>query len=71
VSDEELDRLEAQIPELAVLALNEAQSRARASGRPMVIVEDGKLMRIDQHGKTVLEVLPERFSPVERKKRIA
>ncbi len=54
MSESELDALEATVPDLAVRALNEAQQRARVSGRPVVLVVHDQLVRIGPEGTTVL-----------------
>jgi hypothetical protein len=44
----------------AIQALTVAFQRARGSGRAMVLVENGELIRIGPGGKTVLSQLPVR-----------
>ena len=61
MTDEELDEEDRDVPALAVAALAAASRRARASGHPIVIVQDGKLVRITPEGTEVLEILPPPF----------
>ena len=58
MTERELDELEEQVPALAVKALKEAQARARASGRPIVVLVGDELMRIGPTERTVLKKLP-------------
>lgn len=58
MTDRELTELEEAVPELAVKALNEAQARARASGRPVVVLIGQELVRVGPNGRTVLKTLP-------------
>ena len=69
MTEEELDQLEATIPEMAVQALTNAHRRARASGQDVVMVVDDKLVRIGPHGTTVLKSLPYRVKVNARTKR--
>jgi hypothetical protein len=48
------------VPEMALAALAEAQRRALASGRPVVLVRDGRLVRIQGDTVTVLRTMPPR-----------
>ena len=61
MTDDELDQLESEIPELAVKALAAAQHRARTSGLPIVVLVGRDVVRIDAHGNSVvLKTLPPR-----------
>ena len=61
LTDEELDELEAQIPELSRRAFREAFERALASGYPVTVLEGREVVQITKDGgRTVIEVLPER-----------
>ncbi len=68
VSETELIQQETAVPVLAVKALSAAHRRARASGRPVVLVVGGKLVRIDSQGETVLKNLPPRAKVTVRTK---
>ena len=65
----ELAEQEMIAPALAIQALNRAHRRARASGRPMVLVVGDKLVRIGPLGTTVLKELPRRVKVAVLKKR--
>ena len=69
MNDIELAEQEIIAPALAVQALNSAHRRARASGRPMVLVVGGNLVRIGPLGTTVLKELPRRVKVAVLKKR--
>ena len=56
--DSEAD--EAEVIRMALDALNAAQRRALGSGRPVVMVKDGNLVRVEGANVTVLETLPPR-----------
>jgi len=60
------DDLTAADIQAALDGLAAAQRRAQASGRPIVVVEDGKLVRRGPGEYTVLRVLPPRESPKQR-----
>jgi hypothetical protein len=68
MTEEELNREEAKIPELAVKALQEAQQTALASGHPVVVVIDGELVRISKEGREVIKKIPSPFKPPVRTK---
>ena len=61
MSEQEIDEIEAELPKLAVEALNAAHQRAVASGRPVVVVEGREVVRIGPHGREVLKTLPPRL----------
>ncbi len=65
----ELESEDDNVPELAVQALNAATRRAIRSGRSIVLVENGELVRIGSDGKTVLKKLPPRRKVETRFKR--
>ena len=54
------DRLDADVPALALQALKAAQDRAVRAGHPMVVVRDGQLVRVCGDTVTVLKQLPGR-----------
>lgn len=58
MTDEELDELDKDVPELALKALNEATQRALQSGCDVVLVENNQLVKISPTGKTVLREMP-------------
>ena len=60
MTEEEMIREEERIPELAVLALNAAHQRARASGRPVVMLIGRTLVRVTGEHREVLKELPPR-----------
>ena len=60
LTEEELDRLEAQIPELSRRAFREAFEQALASGHPVTILEGREVVQITKDGgRNVIAVLPE------------
>jgi len=69
-SDSDLDALDADVPMMAVQGLNEASKRARKSGRPIVLVRGGQLLRISAEGTIVLKDLPPRRKSLVRRKTI-
>ena len=69
MSEDEISQLENDIPALAVEALTNATRQALASGRPVVLVVDGQLVRIGPDGCTPLRSLPPRVKGTERTKR--
>lgn len=69
MDEAELESLEETVPELAVHALTEATRRARAAGRPVVLVVNNQLVRITPEGTTVLEPLTSRVTAPSRTKR--
>ena len=69
MSEIEISELENTIPALAVQALTTASDRALASGRSVVLVVDGQLVRIGPDGCTPLQSLPPRVRVSVRKKR--
>ena len=60
MSDEELEKLEASIPQIALDALNAANRRAAASGQPLVLVIGDGLYRVTPAGKELIRMLPPR-----------
>ncbi len=60
---------EDDIPRLAVEALTEAHRKARASGRALVYVVNGELVRVEGVTRTVLKKIPTRFHSTTRVKR--
>ncbi len=58
MTDEELDELDRDVPEMALKALAEAQQRAMQSGCDIVLVENNQLVKITATGKTVLREMP-------------
>ena len=60
---------DADVPGMAVDALRAAQRQARDSGRPVVVVADGELVRIGPEGQTVLRKLAPRRKVQVRRKR--
>jgi hypothetical protein len=65
----DLDPQEAEVPQLAVQALNAAQRRAINSGRSVLVVENDDLVCIGPSGKAVLKKLPPRRKVSVRVKR--
>jgi hypothetical protein len=61
MSPQDLDALDADVPELAVRALNAAFERARSAGHELVYVEQGRLVRRLRDGTIIeLKTLPSR-----------
>ncbi|MEZ6142371.1 MAG: hypothetical protein R3B84_17570 [Zavarzinella sp.] len=62
---------DADVPALAVKALNEATEQALRSGKTVVLVRDGKLVRIEGGNVIVLKELHNAYfsKPVHAKKR--
>lgn len=56
----ESDSDDAEVVQMALSALSQAQARALASGRPVVLVENDELVRITGSEKIVLKKLPAR-----------
>lgn len=56
------------IPAQAVKGLDEASRRARESGRPVVVIRDGQLVRLHAGEVVVLKKLPARRKVVGRRK---
>ena len=54
------ERQEADVPALALAALQAAQRRAREAGHTLVMVRDGQLVQICGDTVTVLKQLPAR-----------
>ena len=48
------------IPELALKALRDASLHAQASGLAQVVIQDGKLVRIDENGPSIIRSIPSR-----------
>jgi hypothetical protein len=67
VTDTDLDDDEG-VPDQAVKGLNEASRRARDSGRPVVVVRDGQLVRLCAGEVVVLKNLPARRKVAVRRK---
>jgi len=65
------DRLEADVPALALKALKEAQQRAAQAGHTRVLVRDGRLVSIRNGTITLLKQLPPRKKLTVRSKRIS
>ena len=65
-SDEDLQ--DADVPIQAVKGLNEASSRARSSGRPVVVVRQRQLIQVSAAGTIVLKELPARRKVAVRQK---
>jgi hypothetical protein len=61
MTTDETDLEEAGVPEQAVKALTAAQQQAAEAGYPLVLVQDGFLVRIDHTGTTVLKKMPARM----------
>ncbi len=60
LTEEEIDELEAQIPELAQQAFRAAFERALACGYPVTVLEGYKIVeRTKDGGRKVVGVLPE------------
>jgi hypothetical protein len=51
LSEEELDRLEAQIPELSRRAFREAFEQAMASGHPVTVLDGDEIVQITRDGE--------------------
>lgn len=64
----EADPQEAEVAQMAVRALSDAQRHARASGRPVVVVVDGELVRVGPAGRTVIKRLAPRRRVLVRSK---
>ena len=58
MSEEEMDRLDADVPRVALAALNAAHERARASGLPVVMVIGDGLYRVTGETKELIRMLP-------------
>jgi hypothetical protein len=60
LTEEEIDRLEAQIPEWSRRAFREAFERALASGHPVTVLEGYEIVELTKDGgRRVVGVLPE------------
>jgi hypothetical protein len=68
ILDEE--QQEADVPQLAVRALTQAHRRALASGQTLVMVRDGKLIRVTRDEVVVLRVLTARKKSAVRSKSV-
>ena len=71
MTEEEMLIEEERIPELAVQALNAAHWRARASGRPVVMLVGRTLMRVTGDERVVQKELPPRLKVDCLHKRLA
>jgi len=71
MTEEEIILAEERIPELAVKALDAAHQRARASGRPVVMLIGRTLMRVTGEERVVLKELPPRTKVDCLHKRVA
>jgi len=60
MTDNESDQQEAGVPEQAVQALTAAQQRAALAGHPVVLVQNGFLVRLEGSDTTVLKQVPAR-----------
>ena len=60
MTNSEADLEEADVPELALVGLNEAHERAKNSGLPLVFVRNDQLIRIENGVVTVLKQMPPR-----------
>ena len=70
MDDEEMMRLEEQVPQVALDALNAAQREAVASGMPLVMVIGDGLYRVSGTGeKELIRMLPPRKQGRGRAKR--
>ncbi len=58
-----------EVAQLAANALTAAQARAMKSGRSVLVLVDGELVRIEPRGKTVVKKLPPRRKVRDRFKR--
>jgi hypothetical protein len=65
----ETDRQDAEVVRMALKALTAAQHRALASGRAVILVVNGELVRITGSSKAVLKKLPARRRVSNRTKR--
>jgi hypothetical protein len=65
----DLDPQEGEVTQMAVEALTAAQRRAIDSGRSVLVVENGALVRIGSTGRTELKKLPLRKKVSDRIKR--
>ena len=60
LTEEEITRLETQIPEWSRRAFREAFERALASGHPVTVLEGREVVQLTKDGgRTVIDVLPE------------
>ena len=71
MTEEELVLEEEKIPEMAVKALDAAHRRARASGRPVVMLVGRTLVRVTGEERVVLKELPPLVKVDCRHKRVA
>jgi hypothetical protein len=58
MTPDELDLEDADIPQMAVEALNAATRRSLESGLTIVVAQGDELVRIGPEGRTVLKTLP-------------
>lgn len=68
MTDNESDQQDAEVVQLAVDALSAAQRRALDSGRPVVLVVKGDLVRVEPGGSFLLKQLPPRRQVFSRNK---
>jgi hypothetical protein len=70
MKEEELDYLEAQIPELAEIAFKQAYWQALASGNKVLEAQDGSLVEVSPDGtRKILKPLPPRLTVKPGQKR--
>ena len=64
LTEEELDELEAQIPELSRKAFREAFEQALASGHPVTILDGNEVVQITQSGerRVIGRIEPARYT---------
>jgi hypothetical protein len=69
MTDAESDHDDAEVIQMALKALSEAQARALASGRPVTFVENDELVRVTGSERVVLKKLPPSPTALELLKR--
>lgn len=70
MKEEELDYLEAQIPELAEIAFKQAYWQALASGNKVLEAQDGSLVEVSPDGtRKIIKPLPPRLKVKPGQKR--
>lgn len=67
VADLDLDD-DSAVPDQAVKGLDDATRRARQAGLPVVVVRQGRLVRLGPDGELVLKELPTRRKVAVRRK---